>query len=258
MNRRPADIDATGHVRVPKTAELVAAALRRQIIRGDLREGDGLPNEASLMARFDVSRPTLREAFRVLESEGLIGVRRGAHGGARVHVPNGDVAAHFVGLVLQHDNVTVADVLEARSVIEPPAARLLAARRRRRDIEALTAHLDSDEQRLAGPESLIPAHTDFHETMVELAGNHTLAVLTRMLRHLITGVTMAHRATLPSGSGAEFHEDELALRAHRRLVDLIAAGDATGAEVFWRRHLVETNQVVLEHFDEASVLDVLG
>ncbi len=210
------------------------------------------------MARFDVSRPTLREAFRVLESEGLIGVRRGAHGGARVHVPNSDVAARFVGLVLQYDNVTVADVLEARSVIEPPAVRLLAARRRRRDIDALTAHLDEDERRLAGPESLVSAHTDFHETVVELAGNQTLGVLTGMLRHLITGVIMVHRAALPSGEGRESHEDELALRAHRKLVELIAAGDATGAEVFWRRHVVETNQVLLQHFDEASVLDVLG
>ncbi|EIV96383.1 transcriptional regulator, partial [Frankia sp. QA3] len=60
------------HVRVPKTAELVAAHLRRQIVRGELHEGDALPPEAVLMEQFGVSRPTLREAFRVLESEALI------------------------------------------------------------------------------------------------------------------------------------------------------------------------------------------
>ncbi len=51
-------------IRVPKTAELVAAELRRKIVRGELAEGDALPSEAVLMAEFAVSRPTLREAYR--------------------------------------------------------------------------------------------------------------------------------------------------------------------------------------------------
>ncbi|MCK9903482.1 GntR family transcriptional regulator, partial [Frankia sp. Cpl3] len=56
---------ARQQIRVPKTAELVAAQLRRQIVRGELVEGDALPPEAVLMEQFGVSRPTLREAFRV-------------------------------------------------------------------------------------------------------------------------------------------------------------------------------------------------
>ena len=84
-------------VRVPKMAELVAAQLRRKIVRGELAEGEALPSESALMAEFAVSRPTLREAFRVLESESLISVRRGARGGARVQVPEGTVAARYAG-----------------------------------------------------------------------------------------------------------------------------------------------------------------
>ena len=71
-------------VRVPKMAELVAARLRRMIVRGELVEGDALPSETALMEEFAVSRPTLREAFRVLESESLINVRRGARGAGPV------------------------------------------------------------------------------------------------------------------------------------------------------------------------------
>src|SRR6476661_7873987 len=81
--------------RVPKMAELVAAQLRRKIVRGELAEGEALPAESALMAEFAVSRPTLREAFRVLESESLISIRRGARGGARVQLPNGNVAASY-------------------------------------------------------------------------------------------------------------------------------------------------------------------
>lgn len=115
-------------VRVPKTAELVAMHIRRQIVTGQLREGDALPPETALIVEFGISRPTLREAFRILESEGLITVRRGARGGARVQEPSSDVAAGYAGLVLQHRNTTVADVLQARVVVEPPTARMLAER----------------------------------------------------------------------------------------------------------------------------------
>jgi DNA-binding FadR family transcriptional regulator len=70
-------------LRAPKTAELIASYIRGQIVRGDLKTGDALPSETVLMEMFGVSRPTLREAFRILEAESLISVRRGARGGAR-------------------------------------------------------------------------------------------------------------------------------------------------------------------------------
>src|SRR5690349_15630482 len=131
-----ARLTGTGHgrpfgqrIRVPKTAELVAAELRRKIVRGQLAEGDSLPGEAELMAEFAVSRPTLREAFRVLESESLITIRRGARGGARVHVPDGGVVARYAGLILEYRSATLQDVYTARTVIEAPCAGLLAARR---------------------------------------------------------------------------------------------------------------------------------
>jgi DNA-binding FadR family transcriptional regulator len=113
-------------LRVPKTAELVASHVRRRIVLGELTEGDALPSESALMEEFEISRPTLREAFRILESEGLITVRRGARGGARVQEPSSDVVARYAGLVLQHRGATVADVLNARVIVEAPAARMLA------------------------------------------------------------------------------------------------------------------------------------
>jgi GntR family transcriptional repressor for pyruvate dehydrogenase complex len=68
-------------MRAPKTGELIATHLRRQIVRGELLPGETLPAESQLMEQYGVSRPTLREAFRILESETLISVRRGSRGG---------------------------------------------------------------------------------------------------------------------------------------------------------------------------------
>ena len=65
-------------VRIPKAAVIVAGEIRRRIVRGELKEGDALPSETELMRFFDVSRPTLREAMRILEAESLIAVKRGA------------------------------------------------------------------------------------------------------------------------------------------------------------------------------------
>ncbi|MEX5633929.1 FadR/GntR family transcriptional regulator, partial [Parafrankia sp. FMc2] len=164
---------ARQQIRVPKTAELVAAQLRRQIVRGELVEGDALPPEAVLMEQFGVSRPTLREAFRVLESEALISVRRGAHGGARVHTPDGQVAARYAGLVLEHRHTTVADVHTAHTLLEPAAVRLLATHHTDTTLTALHTAL---------------THTDpnhFHHQLLEHAGNQTLTMIAGMLRHIL-------------------------------------------------------------------------
>ena len=104
-------------VRAPKTGELIAAHLRRRIVRGELRAGETLPAESQLMEQFGVSRPTLREAFRILEAETLISVRRGSRGGARVVAPDTSVAARYVGLLLQMQGATINDVYEARMIL---------------------------------------------------------------------------------------------------------------------------------------------
>src|SRR5438093_12964719 len=99
--------------RVPSAAELIAAHLRREIVRGELAEGSSLPPESKLLARFGVSGPTLRAAYRVLEAEGLISVRRGSRGGAQVHRPQVSVASRSVGVLLQMEGATLDDLFRA-------------------------------------------------------------------------------------------------------------------------------------------------
>jgi DNA-binding FadR family transcriptional regulator len=186
-------------IRVPKMAELVAAELRRKIVRGELAEGDALPSEAALMAEFAVSRPTLREAFRVLESESLISIRRGARGGARVQVPNGNVAASYAGLVLEYRGTTLKDVYDARTFIEAPCAALLARSRTEQDLGRLRAAVAGAELLMDDPQAFIRAHMEFHALVVELAGNQTLAVLNGMVRHIIELANWSH-VDLDAGS----------------------------------------------------------
>jgi GntR family transcriptional repressor for pyruvate dehydrogenase complex len=241
-------------VRVPKMAELVAGELRRQIIRGTLAEGDVLPSESDLMEQFGVSRPTLREAFRVLESESLIAIRRGAHGGARVQTPRREVAARYAGFILEYQGATLRDVYEARVALEVPSVGQLARNHTKSDLVVLGAALDRHEAAGGDPQQEIRLHGDFHLLVVQLAGNETLSLLSEMLHHIIDFANTSLRPDV--GPTADWARDST-VRTHRRLVEYIEARDAARAEQLWRRHLDEAEGYVLGDDAGSTVLDLM-
>jgi DNA-binding FadR family transcriptional regulator len=220
---------------VPKAAELVAGALRRQIITGELNEEDVLPSEALLMTRFGVSRPTLREAFRILESESLIVVRRGARGGARVKTPNGDVAARYLGYILQYRGTTMTDVFEARAAIEAPIARLVATRPKRALIARLDEAIAAAEPHLGDPDAYVGHDLAFHLLLAELTKNQTLGVIIDMIYHMVTEAR--HRLAASTGRSETRLDCQQVHKAHAHMVELVRSGDPDAAEVFWRKHL---------------------
>jgi DNA-binding FadR family transcriptional regulator len=251
-------------LRAPKTAELIASYIRGQVVRGELKTGDSLPPETALMEMFGVSRPTLREAFRILEAESLITVRRGARGGARVVSPDIAVAARYVGLLLQMSGTTIADVYEARTVIEPAAAGLLAARRSRQDLDDLSAcveHLfglvESDEQ-FRDADAWSQAIMRFHDLVLERSGNHTLAVQAGVLREVVAMhlSTVVMRTFDHPDTQDQFRK---LVRSYRKLVLLIDARDADGAERHWRTHLeVIGRRLLRDDTGAKAVVDLFG
>lgn len=243
-------------MRVPKMAEIVADYVRRQIVRGELRGGDALPREATLLARFDVSRPTLREAFRVLESEGLIVVRRGANGGAKVQEPDPALAARQAGLILQHRGTTLADVDEARIVLEPQAVGLLAERADAESVARLRAALAGHDAAAHEPLRSIRVHVAFHSLLVELAGNRTLELLARLLEQIVDQANVEQVASTV-GTPAHARASRKGFSAHHLVVDLIEAGEREAAAGLWRRHLVEA-RAYLERPHVTTVLDLMA
>src|ERR1700742_1458591 len=148
-------------LREPKMADRVATVLRRMFVRGEIPEGTMLPPESELMERFGVSRPTLREAFRVLESESLIQVQRGVHGGARVTRPRRQTLARYAGLILEYEGVTVKDVYDARVALEVPMVEQLAKDRTPKVIAELERIVENESQLNPGSEA-VDQLTDFH------------------------------------------------------------------------------------------------
>lgn len=240
-------------VRVPKMAELVASDLRRQIIRGEIAEGASLPSEPLLMEAYGVSRPTLREALRVLESERLIIIRRGARGGAEAQTPRREVAARYAGLILEHQGTTLLDVYRARAAIESACVQELAASRTASDLKALRTALAESNVAVA-PSDSIRVHSDFHAVMVRLAGNDTLVLLHEMLHCIIS---VADRSLRPDVGASAERARRKSGRTHDIVVQYIEAGNVEAAHELWTRHLVEAEEYLLDGDESLTVLDLL-
>ena len=251
----PDAASASSAVRSPKTAELVAGTLRRMVVDGTLKDGDFLPNEAELMAHFSVSRPTLREAVRVLESERLVEVRRGSRTGARVRVPGPEIVARPAGLLLELSGATIADLLTAKSGIEPMAARLLAEAGSVEAFDELDQTLEALIEQGWQSGRLAETTGAFHLRVVQLSGNATLSIVAGMLHE----ITVRHTAFVFKErrpvSKADY--DKL-MRSYRKLMQYLRAGDAPGAEAHWRKHLDTSRELLLTGLESVPIRDVMG
>ena len=218
----------------PRRASVVASNLRRRILTGALEEGDSL-TEAALMEEFQVSRPTLREALRILEVEQLVSTHRGSHRGLLVHLPDDSVTVRSMTMLLFLRGATMADIYEARSIFEPPAARMAAENGSEAGIARLREILE-DERTAIETEITSFSHAAwrFHTELMRLSGNATLSVIAGTLEHV-----SRHHATKAIAAATRDRADGVhdAMRAHTRLVDLIARGEGERAESFWREHM---------------------
>jgi GntR family transcriptional regulator, transcriptional repressor for pyruvate dehydrogenase complex len=213
--------------------EIVADEIRGMIANGQLPVGRALPSESALMETFQVSRPTMREVLRVLESDGLVEVRRGVNGGPVVSSMPLAPVARLVGVHLQARGVTLHDLKDAQSVIEPGAARLASRARSEEDIVRLRELVAAVES-CASVEEFGALAARFHLMIMEVSGNTTLAMIGELLSALLPDSYVASlKGTRESVIRAVIKS---AAVWYSQLVDAIQAGDGDAAEQLWARH----------------------
>jgi GntR family transcriptional repressor for pyruvate dehydrogenase complex len=221
-----------------RVAELVADELRRQIISGELDRD--LPTEEVLLERYAVSRPSLREAFRILETESLIRVRRGKLGGAEILRPTAVSTAYHLGLLLQSKNVQLSDVAAARLVIEPACSLMAATRPDRAAVAAeLETLIAASEELLEGASATFTISAQrFHDAITRLCGNVTMTTLASALEVVWnTQEQLWAEAAVNEGNYPEVDLRGEVIRAHKAIARRIAKGDSTGASNAMRTHL---------------------
>jgi DNA-binding FadR family transcriptional regulator len=242
-------------IQLPRAADVVADTIRSRIIGRELEAGEPLPPEIQLMAEMGVARTTVREALRILESEGLLTVRRGVSGGARVRTPSVANVTRYIGLLLQYDGATLEDVSHARVLLEAPAAGLLAETVTPEIVAELRQALANEALAVDDPVERSHAHGRFHQTVVELTGSRTYEAVSAVANRIIQAASDQFFAS--SGDSTVKRGFAEAHRAHTRLVDLIASGAAQDAEAMWRTHLEAVDAYFMSSPGARSVLDTL-
>jgi DNA-binding FadR family transcriptional regulator len=246
-------------LRVPKTAEVLAGRIRTQILRGELREGENLPNENELMERFSVSRHVLREAYRILESERLITVRRGAQGGPRVLSLDPQVAARHVGTLLQVRGTTLSDLESVRIGLEPLAVRWLTESP---DAHAAVVTLREYNDRADAAVEDLPSFAyhsfGFHRKVVELAGNQALTVLMDLIAEIVQQHITARETAADNDPVERVRDNKRSVRANAKMLKLVESGDADAAEAYWREHITAVVEHLAKIHGVRTVLDLLS
>ena len=239
--------DPAMQMKQPNLAELVAGHLRARILAGEFNDGDVLPKQDDLLATFPVSRPSLREALRVLEAEGLITVRRGKFGGAVVHLPTPDSVARTLSSVLNSRAVALGDLAQALALIEPMCAGMCAERPDRHQ-QVLPVLRDHDQRFTDALESgdlnqAVSASRRFHEEIVRLCGNETLIVLASAVEAIWSD---QYRGWAEETQGSDIWPDRSARQAaaddHRELLACIDHGDSERAVTVAREHLLSVQR----------------
>ncbi|MDG4668047.1 FCD domain-containing protein [Mycobacterium sp. 236(2023)] len=234
-------------------AEVIAGELRSRILKGEFAPGESLLSEAVLMEQYEVSRPTLREALRLLEAQGLITVRRGSHRGPVVNLPDGGVAAQAVAIQLQLREATLADVYKFRTLYEPSAARLAAETATVEGIQMLRDALDQETDALGDDAAFAEAAWQFHSVLMAVSGNATMAVVTECLQH----ISAHHSVRGMQLSADQMSQQKRAFKAHRKLVELIEQGDGAEAETFWARHMELVRDVQANWLQDQLITELL-
>jgi DNA-binding FadR family transcriptional regulator len=243
----------------PKAAEIVAAELRRQIVTGRLKPGDKLHPENVLTTEFEISRPTLREALRLLESESLITISRGKHGGARVSSIDLSAASRQVGVFLQLEGATLQDVWLARTLIEPPAAALLATRRDPAAFAALAANIE--EARDAADKHELIRYADLSAEFSLLITKHCGSKTIHLMASLIYDIIRRQHEHVTERTSTRSSVDKLrqeSIESRVKALALMRKGPPAAVERFWRAHLEHMRDLVMAAYKGPVTIDVLN
>jgi GntR family transcriptional repressor for pyruvate dehydrogenase complex len=205
-------------------AEQIADQLRAAMVDGSLNPGDRLPSEPDLAEGFGVSRPTVREAMRILRGQGVLVTSRGSKGGHFIRHPQAEDIAETLGetfsLWFDIGDISVAEVDEAREVVERACVRLAATRRTNEDLGEMGRILESASDQKLSLHDFLQLDVAFHRAVANAARNRLLNLPMQAI-HIVRPRT---NALLGS------HDRQAVLSQHRALYDAIESGDPDGAE----------------------------
>lgn len=239
MRQRPAPVIAVGRINAPKASDVLADELRERIRSGAWPEGQALPTERALSEQSGLSRMTVREALRMLEIDGLIEIRPGRGGGARVRRPEGYELTRQLELFIWGRNIGVEHLHDVREALEALGAHGAALRRTDADLADLVARTEAVEAAVDQIDRYLDANLAWHMAVVRASHNELLISFMEVLSNAI------HRATESEAYDSR-EVRQATLRIHRAILAAVVAGDAEAARRRMARHVHAAHDVATQ------------
>ena len=213
-------------------AEAIQDQIRSLILDGHLAPGSKLPSEKELMRQFGVSRPTLREALRMMVGEGLLEVRPGRGTYVREPTSESAIRAEVVSLLLMSEDVE--EIQEVRKILEPEVAARLAENATEEDFADLNSILADMESAIDAGESVFEYAWAFHRRLPEAADNAAMAKIVDIIYEMIR----ASEQPLYD----RYFDPHQELRDHRALVEVFKLRNPDEARAAMKAHLESVSE----------------
>lgn len=213
----------------------IVRQVKAMIAEGRLKSGDRLPPERDLAEKFVVSRTSVREALRALESMGLVEIRAGE--GAFVRQVSVDALIEPLALALLSEREAIVELFEARRLVEPPLAALAAQRATPDEVQDMERILEAQGKEVAAGRTGLEQDAAFHAAIGAAAHNRAITRIANAIMDLLR--QSREEALGTPGRPTRSHDD------HRRLLAAIRAHDAGTAERLMREHLDAVEALVI-------------
>ncbi|NYI71848.1 DNA-binding FadR family transcriptional regulator [Naumannella cuiyingiana] len=216
--------------------ERIVEQIEQAVRAGELRPGQRLPSERQLVAEFGASRATVREALRVLESNGVVRSRPGDPGGPEVLGFSTAALSRQLQRLAGSAELDLADLVGFRMIMDGAAVTLAAQRRTDDDLatlDALVTEMEAAAERGFGPFS--EADLAFHEALTRAAGNTLVLLCLQSVRSAVLGL-IADELARASDATARMRES---VERHRGVLAAVRAGDGEGGAAIARRDLYD-------------------
>ncbi len=223
-----------------RVSAAIARRIQKAISEGRLVSGEKLPAERDLAKRLDVSRVSVREAYRSLEELGLLQVKRGAEGGAFISDVDHEPVSRSLSLMLRLGRTSHEELTEARLLLEPPVARLAARRANREDLRRLGELVKKQEQAIKGNGNPRRYDLQFHRLIAECSKNLPLIIV----MNSVADLELEAISRIDISREVKKHTIDF----HRRIVDAIRRRDGDAAYEIMLRHILDVQSRLRKAF----------
>jgi DNA-binding FadR family transcriptional regulator len=215
--------------RPPKAAMLVAQRIVRDALRDNLRPGDLLLPERTMLEKYQTGRGTLREALRLLEFQGVIALKPGPRGGPVLQSPDASHLASTVVLLMQMKEAPFRTIVEVRTTLEPMISGLAAERMSEGSLDDLKGTIEQMRQELDDQHSFLDANKRFHDIIAWSSGNTLFGYIVDSLLGIMDGTVL--------GVDYPGHRRAAILKAHEEIFEALKSRDPVASQERMREHI---------------------